>query len=348
MRLSPETSRWLHETLQPFKRSLLEVRAASHTKGRLTRIPIRQLPPGEAESVISLTKDAGDRLEIAANFDWLRSRNGFSTTWRRVGVFVNLLADSAVPAGHWQADLGDWVKPTGPVAGFCSPHRGSRLVPDRSFLGSAGYAAARRLASRAPAWADRSPALVWRGGPNGHGLYATPEMDWRDQRLRQRVRLCLFGQSLASRSEQAWPTVDLRLVSVPSHDPVAAARMRAGGIVAPSVPARSWLQRQFAIDIDGYANAFSNFFLRLLFGCCVLKVASRRGFRQWYYDRLLPWVHYVPVAADLTDFTERLSWCRRHPRQCREIARTGQRAAFAMTYDRERRLAVEQLAAAVR
>ncbi|MEY3032546.1 MAG: hypothetical protein RLZZ622_1021, partial [Planctomycetota bacterium] len=71
--------------------------------------------------------------------------------------------------------------------------------------------------------------------------------------------------------------------------------------------------------------------------------ASPRGFRQWYYDRLVPWVHYVPVAADLSDFAERLDWCRRHPRQCREIAGGGQRAAFAMTYDRERQQAIEQL-----
>jgi hypothetical protein len=130
---------------------------------------------------------------------------------------------------------------------------------------------------------------------------------------------------------------------VPQHDPQAAARLRASGIIGNPIPARSWLQRQFAIDIDGYANAFSNFFLRLLYGCCVLKVASPRGFRQWYYDRLVPWVHYVPVAADLSDFAERLDWCRRHPRQCREIAGVGQRAAFAMTYDRERQQAIEQL-----
>jgi hypothetical protein len=343
VRLSPETSRWLHATLQPLKRRLLEVRAARHAGSRVRRIPISQLPTAATESVIHLTKNSCGRLEIAASLDWLRSRNGFSTTWRRVGVFVNLLADPQVPSGCWQADLGDWVRPTGPVAGFCSPHRGSRLVPDRGFIRSSGYAAARQIASRAPRWSERRPTFVWRGGPNGHGLYASDTMDWRDQQLRQRVRLCLLGKSLADASRFADAPIDLRLVSVPQHDPQAAARLRASGIIGNPIPARSWLQRQFAIDIDGYANAFSNFFLRLLYGCCVLKVASPRGFRQWYYDRLVPWVHYVPVAADLSDFAERLDWCRRHPRQCREIAGVGQRAAFAMTYDRERQQAIEQL-----
>ena len=347
MRLAPETSRWVHDSLQPLKRGLLELRAAGHAVSGQGRIPIRQRAAGPTASVVELAKDPAGRLEIAADLDWLRTRNGFSTAWRRIGVFVDLLAAAELPAGSWQADLGDWVRSSGPVAGFSSPHADSRLVPDRGFFRSAGYRAARRLAARGPQWADRTTEVVWRGGPNGHGLYATPDMDWRDNRLRQRVRLCLLGQVLQQGSGAASLPSDLRLVSVPHHDVEAAARLRSSGLLADPMPAHSWRQRQFAVDIDGYANAFSNFFLRLLFGCCVLKVASPRGFRQWYYDRLEPWVHYVPVSADLSDFEQRLDWCRRHPRSCRDIARAGQQLAFAMTYDRERRRAVAQLATVV-
>jgi hypothetical protein len=37
----------------------------------------------------------------------------------------------------------------------------------------------------------------------------------------------------------------------------------------------------------------------------IFKVESAYGFQQWYYERLQPWVHYVPVAADLSDLRER-------------------------------------------
>jgi hypothetical protein len=36
-------------------------------------------------------------------------------------------------------------------------------------------------------------------------------------------------------------------------------------------------------------------------------------------DRLVPWVHYVPVRQDFMDLREKLEWCRTHPRKCREI-----------------------------
>lgn len=36
-------------------------------------------------------------------------------------------------------------------------------------------------------------------------------------------------------------------------------------------------------------------------------------------DRLVPWVHYVPVRHDFADLRQKLEWCRRHPRKCMEI-----------------------------
>lgn len=36
-------------------------------------------------------------------------------------------------------------------------------------------------------------------------------------------------------------------------------------------------------------------------------------------DRLVPWVHYVPVRQDFADLREKLEWCRTHPLKCQEI-----------------------------
>jgi len=345
MRLSHRASAWLHQRCRPLKRGLLEFRAAAYAK-TAQRIPIRGRESTGPATLVEISKDASGSLCIAADTSWLRSRDGFSTAWRRLGVFVDLLASRSVPEGSWRADLADWVEPTGAVAGFCSTHTDTRLVPDRGFFRSAGYAKQRRLAAQATDWFRRRPVVVWRGGPNGRGCQSTATMDWQDNRLVQRIRLCLLGRQLMANNQTAGLQVDFRLSSVCRHDAAAATAMRNTGIVGPYIPSEAWLNHRFAIDIDGYANAFTNFFTRLLYGCCVLKVASPGGFRQWYYDRLIPWTHFVPIAADLTDLGEKIRWCAANPATCRRIAEAGQAIAFSMTYRSERQQAIERLAAA--
>lgn len=54
-----------------------------------------------------------------------------------------------------------------------------------------------------------------------------------------------------------------------------------------------------------------------------------------FYDaELKPWVHYVPVAADLADLPERYLWAQNNQAQAREIAAAG--AVFARDMSAER------------
>jgi len=86
-----------------------------------------------------------------------------------------------------------------------------------------------------------------------------------------------------------------------------------------------------------------NLFTRLLIGCCVLKVGSPRGFRQWYYDDLEPWVHYVPVKADLSDLCDKIAWSAANGDECEKIAARGQAFALERDYDSEIATAVRRL-----
>ena len=70
-------------------------------------------------------------------------------------------------------------------------------------------------------------------------------------------------------------------------------------------------------------------------GCCVLKVASPRNYRQWYYDDLKPWTHFVPVKADLSDLAAQIAWCRANLDACERIAADGQAFAMALRYEKE-------------
>ncbi len=108
-----------------------------------------------------------------------------------------------------------------------------------------------------------------------------------------------------------WPEVEVLVARVPDgHRDVV--------LVAGAEPSMRWRT-----------------FCRLLLGCCVLKIGSERGFRQWYYDDLVPWRHYVPVAADVSDLSEKIDWCRSHPDACETIADEGRTLALSMTFERE-------------
>ena len=338
-RLPTGLSARLHGLFAPAKRLALAWRAARCLHGRLPRLllPIhgRGSDGPKTASVVTIRKRGGRLAVIEADTSWLAGRSGFSTAWRRLGVFVHLLSHPEVVDGEWRADLADFVHEPGQLLGFCSYMPESLLVPDRGFQSSNGYARQRRQAAAAPAFADRDDTIVWRGSPTGFGLLANATMQPYDADLRQRVRMCLLLAQADGRLR-----ADARIVpgrGLPAD--VAAAYGRAG-IAGDPLPEESWLGRQFAIDIDGNANAFTNLFIRLLYGCCVIKVASPLGFRQWYYDRLEPWRHYVPVAVDLSDLVERIEWCRGHPDECRAIASAGQALALAMTPAEETRRTV--------
>lgn len=341
-------SEFLHTRLQPFKMAALEAQAARCLWPRQcgVRLPIQsRLPRNAHRSVIVIHKTSGTIRKVEADAHWLQSRNGFSSAWRRIGAMLDIVVAPAVPDGAWAADLSDHASADGPMLAFSSWYPATILVPDRGFVSSGGYARERQRAAAAPAFIDRDPTIVWRGKPTGQGRLIGDPLDPRDPTLRQRVRLCLRLRDLTSERERLGDTadVDAKIVLGGGGSPAVVAAYHAAGILGPPVPQQSWCQRRFAIDIDGNSNAFSNFFIRLLYGCCVIKVASPLGFRQWYYHRLRPWQHYVPVAADLSDLEETIAWCQDHPRDCRQIAAAGQQFAMAMTPESERDAVIDEI-----
>jgi len=346
VRLSPRLSRLLHRVFTPLKVPLLEVRAARQLAvgpPRL-RVPLRDRPVTVAERpIVRIARRGGRIAGIEADRSWIVSRDGFSTAVRRLGVFLDLLSDPRLPDGSWRAELGDSASQPGRMVAFCSHHAETTLVPDRGFFSSGGYAAERRRAAAAPPFADRDAAIVWRGSPSGQGAESTPDMRADDPALRQRVRMCLALRHLPRDGAGA---VDVRLVTGRNMAAASQARFAASGIAGDRLPQASWCGRRFAIDVDGNANAFSNLFVRLLYGCCVIKIASPGGFRQWYYDRLRPWEHYVPVAADCSDLETAIDWCRGHPREAGTIAAAGRALALEMTVASERERAVAAILAA--
>jgi Glycosyl transferase family 90 len=205
-------------------------------------------------------------------------------------------------------------------------------IPDPHFWRFRGFEGQRSVGKTAPGWSGRSDAIVWRGDSNGVGRLSLDPRDEDDPSVIPRLRMCM---KLGLRAGH-----DIKLINMGSDSGVWRAPAKQLGLAGDPVDAQTWLERKYAIDIDGQTNTWSNFFVRMLFGCCVFKVDSQLGFRQWYYDRLKPFEHYVPVRADMSDFLDKIEWARGHQAEAREIAAAGQRFAMALDFEAGKREAV--------
>lgn len=209
---------------------------------------------------------------------------------------------------------------------FYSSYRADAgLIPDLYFFENHGFADLRSKVSKLDTdWDSRTSDLVWRGGVNGDGLVTSEKHLSTHPALLQRIRcawMCLQSE------------IDFGFAAEPHRpfDPI----FEPVGMVKPRLPSESWFGRKFALDIDGYSNTWDNLFHRMLMGCCVLKIDSDQGYRQWYYERLKPWEHYVPVAADMSDLFEKYEWVRSHDEKAQGIAEQGRALAMSMTFENE-------------
>ena len=253
-----------------------------------------------------------------------------------------MLARHEVSGRQFLAELGD-AGARDDSTSFCSNRPSALLLPDPDFIRSGGYDEERRLsASQAPAWKDRRPVLFWRGNTTGRQRHPPPaagepdDFTWLPrldlcQRVRRSARPELYDVGIST------------IVQI--DDASVAARIEAADLMRPRAPRTAFMQCRANLVIDGNTNAWSALFCALLGGACVVKVAAEHGFRQWYYDRLTPWVHYVPVAADFSDLEERAGWVMSHDDEARAIGAAGRAFAEGMTFESEVALAAEGLQA---
>ena len=121
----------------------------------------------------------------------------------------------------------------------------------------------------------------------------------------------------------------MRFAGLGGMDAEVADEVRRIGGDGPREPQMDILEYCYNVDVDGWSCAWTGYFIKLLAGSPVLKITSDRGFRQWYYDRLEPWRHFVPVAQDLTDLELAVNVLAARPDWAEEIGEHGK--AFAQT-----------------
>ncbi|XP_060785351.1 protein O-glucosyltransferase 2 isoform X4 [Neoarius graeffei] len=84
---------------------------------------------------------------------------------------------------------------------------------------------------------------------------------------------------------------------------------------------------KYQINVDGTVAAYRMPYL-LSGDSVVLKQDSI--YYEHFYSQLKPWVHYIPIKADLSDLLEKIQWAKEHDEEAQKIAQAGQQ--FARTY----------------
>jgi hypothetical protein len=251
---------------------------------------------------------------------------------RRLDSYLYWLTLCPPPIDSILVDLSDGDRPSGACYAMSVRTSEVTALPDAYFFWSRGFRAYREQVEDHPVeWKARSGTLRWRGTTTGRGRADKVSLDTD---VLPRIRLALLLKGL--------PHSDVAFVSS-SRGPRAQSLLQEAGLWGCWIKELSWIGDKYAIDIDGNSNTWSNFLIRLHLGCCVLKVDSPLGYRQWYYDRIHPWEHFVPVKADLSNLAEQIDWVRSNDSRAREIAAHGQAFARTMTLESETSAAVDAI-----
>ncbi len=223
-----------------------------------------------------------------------------------------------------------------PIFAFCRDNDdlNTLLMPDPAFIGNVGYRTAREeieeVSLHLP-WERKQPTVFWRGSSSGPGLNGE---DWQNV---PRIHLCLKAKEL---------NVPMRLDVALSHliafdNPLHKQRIVDLDILKEKIPFREFLNYRYQVDIDGFGCAWMSYFKKLASHCLTLKVESKS--RQWYYDRLIPWTHYIPIKDDLSDLFEIIDWLPTHDTEAHTIAENAHLLMKNITFEAETLHVVETL-----
>ena len=221
--------------------------------------------------------------------------------------------------GSLQIGMGDWNG--GGEASFCSKERGRILLPDPIFVETAGYHELRKKFTSVPSHSNRQSRAMWRGSTTG-----TRVTTWRTL---PRAILCEIGAQNAAIFDCGITHV------VQCISPEETNEVTNSDLIKSTIPSGNFCDYRFHIDIDGNSNSWPGLFIKLLSGGTVLKVASPEDYRQWYYDKLIPWLHYIPVASDMSDLIEKVEWATQNIERAERIGKAGKALADSMTLTNE-------------
>ncbi len=156
-------------------------------------------------------------------------------------------------------------------------------------------------------WDEKIEKLIWRGANTGP--FEMYEVDnWKSLTRGRLVYLSLIHPDLIDAKFcyihpwKTWHLEDLKKV-LPQAD---------------SMSHFSQIKYKYQIVLDGDTCTYPGLQWRLLSNSVLFKPAS--PLMMWFEGALIPWKHYIPLKADLSDLEEKIYWAFFHDERAKEIA----------------------------
>jgi len=81
------------------------------------------------------------------------------------------------------------------------------------------------------------------------------------------------------------------------------------------VSTKDHLKYKYLINVDGDTCSWTRVPMILLSGSVMIWQYSEKT--EWFLPYLIPWKHYVPVKADLSDLYEKIEWLRNNDEEAK-------------------------------
>ena len=212
-----------------------------------------------------------------------------------------------------------------PVLAFAkqSQDRIPALIPDCEAL-SDGFCE-KVLADAAHAcryfpWEIKEEKAFWRGATTGSDISGYGLLNAHNYQEFPRVKLSQL-------SSQYPHLIDAKLSILAQIEEPVVYKLLAP-YTSSAIPVIDHLKYKYQILIDGNTCAYSRAYWQLFSDCLTFKQTSPNI--QWYYAFLQPYVHYVPIAHDLSDLVEKIEWAKNHDLEAQRIMNNAK--AFAHEY----------------
>ncbi|HEV2571851.1 MAG TPA: glycosyl transferase family 90 [Beijerinckiaceae bacterium] len=188
------------------------------------------------------------------------------------------------------------------------------LLEARRSFERGDYGAAETDGDFETTFSNRQPLLFWRGSTTSGGWIRSLD----ELRTNYRVDACL--RVAAAVGAKADCRISKLVQWVGAGEDEAVTLLHDLDVYADFVPESRFADFQMYLDLPGNAGSWGTCHKHLA-GILVLKVPSGRELA--YTHLLRPWKHYVPIARDMSDVAERVSWVLDHPAEATAIARRG-------------------------
>ena len=287
-------------------------------------VRLEQMQPDKV--MIDFKRGQNIQFTCADQFDSAERRDFFTNRWLACWPLF-----AAVKATYplLQATCTLWTDDFSRGAGlaFSAKSVGQTLIPDPVFFETNAYQDIRdHCGKHWIPWSDRSNTCFWRGASTGIREHLRVQ-SWRDI---PRVQLCMIAA--ASPDPGLFDVAISRVVQI--HDRQELDEIARSGLVKAERPLTDFMSYRFSVDIDGNTCSWPGLFTKLCMGVTTIKVDSILGWRQWYYDRLLPWKNFVPLGESMENLAETLRYLEAHPNEAEEIAYRGTQLVEGLTMEK--------------